>query len=166
MKNLIALITILFLTLCANAQKRKQSTITTTSTTTTSTLNNDTLNKRCGITFTDTSVNCQVYTLVNLKTELINNSTIISFDAPVITGKTATGFLLMADQCNGRPDCGWRNGIKVSQVTTNVSSPKIFINLGQTWLAGIEYTGIISISFSDNCSMYSQPFKFTAPKIY
>lgn len=163
MKKLYTIIAISLISLSAIAQKKKQ---TTTSTTISSITSTDTLYKRCGMTLTDTSINAPTFVLSNLKAELINNATVITFDAPIVSGKYPTGYLLAANNCNGRPDCGWRNNLKCAQVTANVSSPKIYINLGQTWLAGIEYTGMISISFSDNCVMYSQQFQFTAPKIY
>jgi hypothetical protein len=163
MKKLFTLIAIVLISFAATAQKKKQ---TTTTTTTTINFSTDTLYKRCGMVMGDTMLTVPTYTLTNLKAELINNSTVISFDAPIVSGKIATGYLLVANQCNGRPDCGWRNNLKCAQVTTNVSSPKLYLNLGQTWLGSTTYIGMISISFSDNCIMMSQQFEFTAPKFY
>lgn len=166
MKNVVILAVSLFLALNANGQKKKG---VTTSTVTTVDWSKDTLWVRCGMkALGDSGISYPTVQLQNLKYEQVvlagKNASSITFDEPIFQGKKATCYILLADQCTGRPGCGYNNDLKVAQVTTCSYSPSFTLLLGYTWLGQVEYTGVINVTTSDNCIYRSQSFKFYGPK--
>lgn len=166
MKNVVILVISLFLALNVNGQKKKG---VTTSNVTTVDLNKDTTWIRCGMkALGDSGMSFQTIQLQNLNISyplvIGNSSTLITFDEPIIAGKKATCYILFADQCTGRPGCGYSNDLKVAQVTSCSYTPSFSLRLGMTWLGQVEYTGVINVTTSDNCIYRSQAFKFYPPK--
>jgi hypothetical protein len=132
----------------------------------------------CGVTYTDSSANYPTVTLTNLqtyhRTAIINDPSFgpqshdvsgITFNAVTIPNKTVSCYALLAGPCNGRPDCGIRNGIRLAQVTYCGTQPIIELLFGLSWLnPATTYTGVIQVGTTDGCSYLSQPFTFTGPQ--
>lgn len=163
-------------TISVQAQKgRKATTTTTVSTTTTK----DTLYTRCNMTPVATGWIMPTYNLTNIDTShrtaflsdpsfglVTKDALVIAFDAVQVPNKTVKGYTLLAGPCGGRVGCATANGLYVAQVTYQVTNPRFDILMGLSWLGSGIYDGVISIEFTDNCIMYSQPFKFRGPSIY
>ena len=162
-------------TLSAQGQKGKKQTTTTTVTTTTT----DTLYNRCGMQPVSTGWIMPTYQVTNIDTShrisfisdpsfglVTKDALVIAFDAVQVAGKTVKGYMLLAGPCGGRVGCATANGLYVAQVTYQVTNPRFDILMGLSWLGSGIYDGVISIEFTDNCIMYSQPFKFRGPAIY
>jgi hypothetical protein len=91
---------------------------------------------------------------------------VIDFDVPVIQGKTVSSYMLVANNCSGRPVCTKENGIYVSQVTAGYSYNQFWMPIGTTWLApNTTYTGMITVITTEGCMYLSQPFTFEGPYI-
>ena len=164
-------------TLSVQAQKaRKRPTTTTVTTTTTTT---DTLWTRCEMTPVATGWIMPTVNITNIDTThrlsfihdpafgaIMKDALVIAFDAVNVPGKTVKGYMLLAGPCDGRVGCATANGLYAAQVTYQVTQPRFDILMGLSWLGSGIYDGIISVSFTDNCIMYSQPFKFRGPAIY
>lgn len=166
-------------TLSVQAQKARKRPTTTTVTTTNTTVTTDTLWTRCEMSPTSTGWIMPTYNLTNIDTShrlsfindpaygiITKDALTISFDAVNVLNKTVKGYILLAGPCDGRVGCATANGIYAAQVTYQVTQPRFDILMGMSWLGSGIYDGIISISFTDNCIMYSQPFKFRGPSIY
>lgn len=128
----------------------------------------DSLYAACGMTRTDTGITYPVITLNNLQ---VTHRSIgghdalqLSWDAPVITGKIVTGYYFAAGPCNGRPDCGYHNQYKLSQVTTNTTNTIIVVQYGMSWLWTGNYIGCIHVITSEGCMYMSQVFSFIGPQ--
>jgi len=165
-------------TLSAQGQRgKKQNNTTTVTTTTTTTV--DTLYNRCGMQPVSTGWVMPTYQLTNIDTShrtaflsdpsfglVTKDALVIAFDAVQVPNKTVKGYMLLAGPCGGRVGCATANGLYVAQVTYQVTNPRFDILMGLSWLGSVIYDGVISIEFTDNCIMYSQPFKFRGPAIY
>lgn len=136
----------------------------------------DTLYQRCGMVITDTACTYPVVTVNNINPYLRNlpssdstyySQLVIRFDAPMITGKVISSYILFADQCSGRPACTKMNGIYMSQVTAGVPYNAFYISIGTSWLNPYvtSYTGIIMACTTDGCMYASQPFNFSPPRV-
>lgn len=135
----------------------------------------DSLYAACNMVRTDSSLVVPTIILTNLRTShrtgVINGVStdilVIEFDPAVVSGKTVSGYVLRADQCNGRPGCGSFNGLVCAQVTYSTTLNKFEIPAGLSWLNpwNPQYTGIISISCTDGCMRASQTFQFTPPTL-
>jgi hypothetical protein len=90
----------------------------------------------------------------------------ISFDTPVIPGKTPNCYMLFADQCQGRVVCNKMNGLTVSQVTYCSNTTTLYINLSSWLNPNVPlYTGYIYVGTTDGCISLSQQFTFEPPRI-
>jgi hypothetical protein len=135
----------------------------------------DSLYAACNMVRTDSSLVVPTIILTNLRTShrtgVINGVAtdilVIEFDPAVVSGKTVSGYVLRADQCTGRPGCGSFNGLVCAQVTYSTTLNKFEIPAGLSWLNpwNPQYTGLITISFTDNCMRASQTFQFTPPTL-
>lgn len=128
----------------------------------------DSLYARCGMTKSDTGITYPVITLSNLQVthrSIGGHDAIqISWTAPVIAGKTIAGYYFAAGPCDGRPDCGYHNQYKLSQVTTNTTNTMIVVQYGLSWLWTGNYIGCIHVLTSEGCMYMSQVFSFTGPQ--
>jgi hypothetical protein len=142
----------------------------------------DTLLQYCGITLSDTG---SWYPTVQLNNIAWRKETRYSYDPvtagythpydvliltcnpAVIPGKTVTCYMLLADQCQGRPVCSKGNGLYLSQVTTCATTGYFCLPIGVSWLnpSVPTYTGVIVVGTSDGCLYYSQPFNFEPPRV-
>jgi hypothetical protein len=142
----------------------------------------DSLFTACGMSITDTGCTYQTVVLNNITSRHLTrysydpatganthpyDNIIISFDPPVIQGKVINCYMLLADQCQGRPVCTKMNGIYASQVTTCGTLPTFCLPIGVTWLnPNVQtYTGFIYIGTVGGCVYLSQPFTFEPPRI-
>lgn len=143
--------------------------------------NIDSLNASCGMVLTDTGCWYPVIQLRNLHwykhiAYSYNPATglndhpyevlMLSFDAPVIAGKTIRSYMLSADQCSMRVVCNGINGIPMSQVTTGNPTTTFALPVATTWLnpSVQQYTGVIQIITNEWCMYVSQPFTFEPPR--
>lgn len=165
----------LLATFSATAQRGKKQSSTPAITATTT----DTLYTRCNMQMVSTGWIMPTYQLTNIDTShrlsflsdpsfglVTKDALVIAFDAVQVSGKTVKGYTLLAGPCGGRVGCATANGLYAAQVTYQVTQPRFDILMGLSWLGSGIYDGIVSIEFTDNCIMYSQPFKFRGPSIY
>lgn len=142
----------------------------------------DSLWQVCGMSWSDTGQSYTTVFLNNLQTRHQTlysydpatggftypyDNLIITFDAPVIAGRTVNCYMLFADQCQGRVVCNRMNGLAMSQVTTCNPSNRFCLSIGSTWLnPNVQlYTGYIYIGTVEGCIYLSQPFTFEPPRI-
>ena len=128
----------------------------------------DSLYGACNMIPTDSGLIYRLVTLNNL--QVIHRSIgghdaiQISWDALNTSGKTVAGYYFAAGPCDGRPDCGYHNTQKFSQVTTNTTGTIIVVQYGMSWLWTLNYYGCIHVLYTDNCMAMSQTFSFTGPQ--